>query len=116
MSQQVLSQFSNLPIDWNLSPEDAVTLYLEWGNNNWHAPHPPVRSKDDVANYFVVDNWQDEPLIRLVQRNSEAAEDLAVLPMPLELRREFVEEYGQLRGIFEPTPSIKAWLQEQLYA
>lgn len=56
-----LRQFSGLSIDWNLAPEDAVTLYLEWGNNNWHAEHPPVRSKDDVATYFVVDNWCETP-------------------------------------------------------
>ena len=35
LSHQPLRPFADMPIDWNLSPEDAVTLYLEWGNNNW---------------------------------------------------------------------------------
>ncbi len=39
-----LKAFSSLPIEWNLDPADAVTLYLEWGNNDWRAEHPPVRS------------------------------------------------------------------------
>ena len=43
-----LAAFSDQQIDWNLSPEMAVTLYLEWGNNDWRSEHPPVRSKSDV--------------------------------------------------------------------
>ncbi len=109
-----IRRFSHLPIDWNLSPEDAVALYLEWGNNNWRAEHPPVRSRDDVARYFVVDTWQAEPVVRLVQRNSEQAEDLAVFPLPSDLRRAFIKEYGSLKGIFEPTPAIKDWLRSRL--
>lgn len=109
-------QFSNLAIDWNLSPEDAVTLYLEWGNNNWHAEHAPVRSKDDVATYFVVDNWLDSPLVRLVRRNSEQAVDLASFRLPPDLDQAFRAEFGTLKGIFEPTPAIKEWLKRQLYS
>lgn len=111
-----LRQFSGMPIDWNLTPEDAVTLYLEWGNNNWHADHPPVRSRDDVAVYFVVDNWGAAPMVRLVRRNSEEAVDLAALRLPPALEQAFLKEYGGLKGIFEPTPAIKNWLREELYA
>ncbi len=52
-----LKDFALYDIDWNLTPEHAVTMYLEWGNNDWHAEYPPVRSKEDVAHYFVVDSW-----------------------------------------------------------
>ena len=62
-----LKDFSLYNIDWNLSPEHAVTMYLEWGNNDWHSEYPPVRSKDDVSHYFVVDSWQEPPVIRLVK-------------------------------------------------
>lgn len=101
-------------IDWNLTPEHAVTMYLEWGNNDWHSEYPPVRSKDDYSTYFVVDTWDDEPTLRLVRRNSEAAEDVLTMPLPQTLRHEFHTEYGKLRGIFAPTPGIKQWLQEQM--
>lgn len=50
-----LLDYKTLDIDWDLTPEDAVTMYLEWGNNNWHADRPPVRSKTDESVYFVVD-------------------------------------------------------------
>ena len=44
-----LKDFSLYNIDWDLTPEQAVTLYLEWGNNDFGSEFPPVRSKDDVA-------------------------------------------------------------------
>ncbi|PXF56468.1 MAG: hypothetical protein C4B58_13370 [Deltaproteobacteria bacterium] len=43
-------------------PEEAVTLYLEWGNN-WSHGRNLIRSKDDVSHYFVVNTWEDPPKI-----------------------------------------------------
>ncbi len=110
-----LKQFSELTIDWNLSPEHAVTMYLEWGNNDWHAEYPPVRSKDDISHYFVVDTWGPKPIIRLVRRNSEAAVDLIAFDMPDELIPGFKVEFGELRGIFEPGSAVKDWLKAQMH-
>ena len=109
-----LEAFRHLDIDWELSPEDAVTLYLEWGNNDWRAPFPPVRSKEDYATYFVVDAWLTPPKVRLLRRNSEKLEALAEVDLPEKLAADFAAEYGVLRGVFEPTPSIKAWLKAEL--
>ncbi|MBO4318045.1 MAG: hypothetical protein J5855_07210 [Mailhella sp.] len=110
-----LKDLHNMVIEWDLAPADAVTLYLEWGNNDWHAEHAPVRSKADFANYFVVDNWEEHPTVRLVRRNSENAEDLMTLSLPQELEEQFLAEYGGLKGVHEPTPAIKQWLKEQIY-
>ena len=109
-----LKDFALYPIDWNLTPEHAVTMYLEWGNNDWQDEYPPVRSKEDVSHYFVVDSWQDPPVIRLVRRNSEAAEDLITVPVPEELLPGWREANGNLRGVSAPTPAIKAWLKKEL--
>lgn len=109
-----LKDFSLYNIDWDLTPEQAVTMYLEWGNNDWTAEYPPVRSKEDVSIYFVVDSWQDPPIIRLVRRNSENAEDIFAMPMPPELLPNFRKDNGHLRGISAPTPEIKAWLKKRL--
>lgn len=111
MHAELLKPYSHLPIDWNLSPEIAVTLYLEWGNNNWHAEHPPVRSSSDVATYFVLDNWKDPVMVRLVRRNSEEAVDLVSFPLPEPYLGAFRKEYGDLKAIYEPTPDIKEWLK-----
>ena len=110
----MLKDFRNLYIDWDLSPEDAVTLYLEWGNNDWRAPFPPVRSKEEYATYFVVDTWHAPPKIRLLRRNSEQLEELVEVDLPEKLATDFFAEYGALRGVFEPTASIKEWLKAEL--
>ncbi|MGE4298197.1 MAG: DVU0772 family protein [Desulfovibrionaceae bacterium] len=109
-----LTQFNNLDIDWDMTPEMAVTLYLEWGNNCWTTPHPPVRSKDDYSNYFVVYAWEGTPKVMLIRRNSECAEELATLELPDPLVRQFKHEFGKLKGVFEPTPEIKDWLKQQM--
>lgn len=109
-----LKDFALCPIDWNLTPEHAVTMYLEWGNNDWHAEYPPVRSREDVSHYFVVDSWQNPPVVRLVRRNSESAEDLIVVPLPPELVADWHEANGDWRGVAAPTPKIKAWLKKAL--
>lgn len=112
---KTLHEFSDLDIDWTLSPTHAVTMYLEWGNNDWHAEHAPVRSKSDVSTYFVVDSWGEPPVIRLVKRNSENAEDLVEVPLPDHLHADWRREYGKLKGVFEPTEKIKKWLRKELY-
>ncbi len=113
---KTLKDVASLIIDWNLAPEDAVTLYLEWGNNDWHAEHAPVRSKDDFATYFVVDNWEEKPTVRLVRRNSEQAVDLLTVELPKDLEKEFKKEHEGLKGLYSPTESIKKWLQQEIYA
>ncbi len=89
-------------------------MYLEWGNNDWTAEYPPVRSKDDVAIYFVVDSWETPPQIRLVQRNSENATDIFSMPLPDELLDDWKATNGNWRGVGAPTPAMKAWLKKQL--
>ena len=106
-----LKPFVDLPIDWDLTPEHAVTMYLEWGNNDWNSQYGPVRSKKDVSHYFVVDNWGEVPMIRLVRRNSEQAEDLVSFPLPEHLMEDFRKEQGTLKGIAAPIPPIKEWLR-----
>ena len=34
--------------------------------------------------------------------------------LPEALNADFAAEYGALRGVFEPTPAIKAWLKAEL--
>ena len=64
-------------IDWDMTPEEAVTLYLEWGNNWTHGKM--VKSKDDVSCYFVIYAWDEQPRVILIKRNSDEAVDLDLL-------------------------------------
>ncbi|SBV94688.1 conserved hypothetical protein [uncultured delta proteobacterium] len=111
-----LRECGSLDIDWELAPEDAVTMYLEWGNNNWHSSRPPVRSRFDESIYFVVDTWEETPVIRLIRRNSEASEEILSLPMPADLLPAWRRENGTARGVFAPGEAVTAWLKEQVHA
>ncbi len=112
-----LNEYRNLEIDWNMTPWDAVTLYLEWGNNCWNGDsgvRQPVRSKEDYSNYFVVYTWDEVPRVILVRRNSEEARELVSMDLPEGLRERFLDDVGHLKGVFPPNEEVKTWLKNQL--
>lgn len=100
-------------IDWEMTPEEAVRLYLEWGNN-WARGNYVIRSKDDVSHYFVVNTWKEEPVIYLIRRNSEEAVELATITMPIDLKRRFLHTQGRHKGVWALEGEVKSWLQQQL--
>ena len=100
-------------IDWEMTPEEAVRLYLEWGNN-WAGGNYVIRSKDDVTHYFVVDTWTENPIVFLVRRNSEEAVELARVDLPNNLRESFLKANGNLKGVYAVEGEIKTWLKNQL--
>jgi len=99
-------------IDWDMTPEEAVRLYLEWGNN-WSHSNYVIKSKDDITHYFVLNTWDKEPVIYLVRRNSEEASELAEIYLPDDLVEDFLKER---KGIYAVEGEIKEWLMEQLDA
>ena len=100
-------------IDWDMTPEEAVRLYLEWGNN-WARGNYVIRSKEDVSYYFVVNTWEKIPVIYLVRRNSEQAEDLARISLPTKLRNRFLDSIGHNKGVYALDGEIKTWLKSEL--
>lgn len=110
-----IKQDSNLidEIDWDMTPEEAVRLYLEWGNN-WARGNYVIRSKDDEAVYFVVSTWKEPPLVYLIRRNSEEAKEVATITMPEEIKKQFMEENGNLKGVYAVEGAVKDWLKREL--
>lgn len=102
-------------IDWEMTPEEAVRLYLEWGNN-WAGGNYVIRSKEDETHYFVVNTWKESPVIYLIRRNSEDAEELAKIDMPSDLKKQFIKANGRSKGVYSIEGKVKNWLQEQLNA
>jgi hypothetical protein len=100
-------------IDWNMTPEEAVRLYLEWGNN-WAWGNYVIRSKGDVSHYFVVYAWEDPPVIFLIRRNSEEAVELAKIRIPDDLKDRFLTEVAYNKGVYPLEGPVKDWLQTQL--
>ena len=99
-------------IDWTMTPEEAVTLYLEWGNNTAHG-RKMVKSKNDVSHYFVVNTWDEPPKIYLVRRNSDEAVDLAVIDLPPYFRNRFLETVARRKSVYALTPEVREWLQKE---
>lgn len=98
-------------IDWDMTPEEAVTLYLEWGNNWSHGKY--VKSKNDVSFYFVLNTWDEKPVIFLIRRNSEDASELAMFYPPDELIDSF---FIKKKGVYAVKGKVKNWLKKQLDA
>lgn len=101
-------------IDWAMTPEEAVTLYLEWGNNWSHGRM--VKSKRDMSYYFVVNTWEGSPKIYLIRRNSEEAVELASFGPPPDLEKAFMEGVSHRKGIYALTLEMKEWLRRELKA
>ena len=100
-------------IDWDMTPEEAVTLYLEWGNN-WAHGNYVIRSKDDVSHYFVINTWENAPVIYLIRRNSEQATELAKIDLPGNLVDDFLYTIGHNKGVYSIEGKVKDWLQNEL--
>jgi len=100
-------------IDWNMTPEEAVRLYLEWGNN-WAHSNYVIRSKEDVSYYFVINTWGKLPVIYLIRRNSEQADELAKINLPVELKNRFLDSIGHNKGVYAIDDEIKIWLKSEL--
>jgi hypothetical protein len=100
-------------IDWEMTPEEAVRLYLEWGNN-WASGNYVIRSKTDEAVYFVVSTWKEPPMVYLIRRTSEEAREIAAIQMPDAIEKQYMRENGNLKGVYAIEGSVKEWLQKEL--
>jgi hypothetical protein len=101
-------------IDWDMTPDEAVRLYLEWGNN-WTRGNYVIRSKSDITHYFVINTWKETPVIYLIRRNSDGAEELAKFRIPEKLEGDFLRSVGHQKGVYAVDGDVKQWLEEELY-
>jgi len=97
-------------INWDMTPEEAVRLYLEWGNNWSRGDGYVVRSKGDYTTYFVVNCWARPYCIYLIRRNSDEAQELAKFELP----RRFEKDVCELKGVYALDEDIKVWLKQEL--
>ncbi|OGW40974.1 MAG: hypothetical protein A2Y97_03300 [Nitrospirae bacterium RBG_13_39_12] len=99
-------------IDWEMTPELAVRMYLEWGNiwSRGDERRHVVRSKSDYSVYFVVNCWVRPYYIYLIRRNSEEAVELAKFELP----GRFDNPVCELKGVYAPEGELKDWLKKEL--
>ena len=100
-------------IDWSMTPEEAVRLYLEWGNN-WSRGYSMVRSKDDETHYFVLNTWEDAPLIYFIKRDYEGAVELAKIEVPEQIKNENRYDIPVAKGVYAVDGELQIWLKNEL--
>lgn len=101
-------------IDWEMTPADAVTLYLEWGGSWIKGTNNFVRGKNDVSYYFTVYYWDDNPCIYFIKRNSEEAVELAKIELPEDIQQKFIASVARNKGVYPVEGEVKKWLQSLL--
>jgi len=103
-------------IDWDMTPEKAIEMYLEWGTG-WIRGHDFVSSADQESVYFVLYDWENEPSrVTLVRRSVEGAEEIAKVEVPDALFIEAYKEDGYRPGVgVHPLNApLKEWVCNEL--
>lgn len=100
-------------IDWSMTPEEAVRLYLEWGNN-WSRGYQMVRSKGDATYYFVLNTWEKFPLIYFIKRDYEGAVELAEIEFPEEMKDGNEYDMPLSNGVYAVDGELRDWLKNEL--
>jgi len=111
-----LRQFKDLIIDWEMTPEDAVAIYLEWGNNGYRGGYKhAVKGKEDHSNYFVINTWKEQPTVTLINRNSDGANELLELLLPERIAQNFLQSVHNHKGVYGLDDEVKQWLESEMY-
>jgi hypothetical protein len=103
-------------IDWAMTPEKAVEMYLEWGTG-WIRGNDFVSSADDESYYFVIFDWETEPpVVTLIHRTLEGAEELAKIEVPKKLFDAACKEDGIKPGgtVHRLNRNLQDWLNARI--
>jgi hypothetical protein len=101
-------------IAWDMTPELAVRMYLEWGNiwSRGEDKRHVVQSKKDYSVYFVVNCWVKPFYIYLMKMSNEEAVELAKFELP----ERFEKPVCNFKGVYAPDGELKEWLRRELNA
>ncbi len=115
MNLQDLKNDFNLinSINWDILPEEAVGLHLEWGAG-WAAHNYRVSGSKDTTYHFVINTWEETPVIYLYKRKSFDTEEIAIIQIPNNLSKPFLESIGYNKGNYSIEGGIKRWLKNEL--
>jgi hypothetical protein len=99
-------------IDWDMTPEMAVRMYLEWGNiwASGENRRQVVQSKNEYSVYFVVNCWTEPYYIYLIKISNKEAVDLAKFELP----ERFTKPICNFKGVYAPDGELKDWLKKEL--
>lgn len=103
-------------IDWEMTPEKAVEMYLEWGTG-WIRGNDFVSSANDESVYFVLFDWENEPaMATLIHRTMKGSEEIAKVVVPKELFEAACQEDDKRPGgtVHRLNRALKEWLDKAI--
>jgi hypothetical protein len=102
-------------IDWEMTPEKAVDMYLEWGAG-WTRGNDFVSSAHDQSIYFVLYDWETPPQATLLQRDMKGVVELTKIAVPKELFIEACDEDGKRPGgtVHRLNSNLIEWLSSRI--
>ncbi len=100
-------------VDWEMTPEEAIALHLEWGPLRSQAYYNS-RDQDNETVYFVINTWKRPPILTLVRRKGFDSEDLGNFRLPKNLEKEFMKGIGQYKGVYAVEGEVRDWLRKEL--
>ncbi|MBU4152249.1 MAG: hypothetical protein KKD63_05155 [Proteobacteria bacterium] len=103
-------------IDWEMTPEKAVDMYLEWGAG-WIRGNDFVKSDKTESIYFVLYDWETPSQATLLKRTMKEAVELTKIPVPDDLFKEACDEDGRRPGGAAHRLNAKLinWLSERIH-
>ena len=100
-------------VDWNMTPEEAIALHLEWGPLRDLAYYNS-RDNDNETVYFVMNTWKKTPIITLVRRKGFDSEELANFRLPENLEQKVIKAEGRHQGVYAVEGEVRDWLKKEL--
>lgn len=100
-------------LNLEMTPEKAVSLYLEWGSS-WAHGRDFVRSGSDVSCYFTIDAWKTPPQILLVRQSMAETEIVGEVEVPPELVDRELKSWGGKKGTYGISEEIRDWISSKL--
>jgi len=100
-------------VDWEMTPEEAIALHLEWGPLRSQAYYNS-RDNNNETVYFVINTWKKPPTLILVRRRGFDSEDLGNFRLPKNLETEFMKGIGQYKGVYAVEGAVRDWLKKEL--
>lgn len=103
-------------IDWEMTPEKAVDMYLEWGAG-WTRGNDFVNSDKTESIYFVLYDWEMPCQATLIKRTMKEAVEITKIPVPDDLFEEACDEDGRRPGgtVHRLNAKLIDWLSEQIH-
>jgi len=98
-------------VDWEMTPEEAIALHLEWGQLRGQTYY---RDHNSETVYFSISTWKNPPIVSLVRRKGFDSEELANFRLPERLEKKFMEANGRHKGVFAVEGEIRSWLRKEL--